>query len=191
MSLKPEQLKNPCLNLTVKEDLISILNEAMNALERKDTFLLKEVSNHIVHCSSIFQTPETVKTAVVIYALSKIQERGIIINPEVINRLNEGKKAIEKEDTLTYLKVLETIFKDIAKLDAKLNLYVQQVISEAKIKKATKIYEHGISLAQTAEVAGTSLWDLMDYIGKTKISEQTTDAVSVKKRLQTARELFL
>lgn len=179
-----------CLNITVKEDLIHILQEAIAAIQQKNTRLLSEVSNHITHCASIFQNPEAIKTAIVIYALFKIQDRGITINDGIMDLLQDGLIQVKKDNNQAYLGTLEGIFKKISKMDEKLALYMQQVINEAKIKKGMKLYQHGISLAQTAELAETTLWDLMDYVGKTKLNENVKDVVDLKRRLAYARKLF-
>jgi len=78
----------------------------------------------------------------------------------------------------------------ISNFDSKLNLYIQKVIDEAEIKKGSKLYEHGISLAQTADLLGVSQWELMKYIGQTKIADKFVDEVNVKDRLAHTRRLF-
>lgn len=188
--METKEVDTGCLNITVKQDLIHILQETLAALKQQNTKLLREVSNHITHCASIFQNSEAIKTAIVIYALFKIQDRGIVINDGITDLLQEGLVQVKNDNNKSYLNTLENIFKKISKLDEKLDLYMQQVINEAKIKKGMKLYQHGISLAQTAELAGTTLWDLMDYMGKTKLNENVKDNVDVKRRLNYARELF-
>ncbi len=81
-----------------------------------------------------------------------------------------------------------TTFDFINKIDTKLKLYIEEVISKAKVKKGSKLHEHGLSIARTAEVLGISQWELMNYVGKTTIS--TVDGVDVKTRLNFARKLF-
>ena len=74
--------------------------------------------------------------------------------------------------------------------DQKLKHYIDQVIDFAEVKKGSKIYDHGISLAQTASLLGATQWELMEYLGTTTIEDHFREETSVEKRLQTARKLF-
>ena len=67
---------------------------------------------------------------------------------------------------------------------------MQEVIEEAKIKKGYKLHEHGISLGRTAEILGISQWELMNYVGKTKISDVDIVPTDVVQRLKLARGIF-
>ena len=80
------------------------------------------------------------------------------------------------------------IFQLVSGIDKKLRLYVEEVINQAKIKKSSKIYYHGISLARAASMLGVSQWELMNYIGKTSITEFSPG--NVKKRLEFTRKIF-
>ena len=57
-------------------------------------------------------------------------------------------------------------------------------------KPGAHSFEHGISLGQTAQLLGISQWELMKYIGHTKITEGVTEKVSVRTRLKYVDELF-
>ena len=85
--------------------------------------------------------------------------------------------------------IFKTILRNISKQDAKMKLYIQQVIERAKVKKASKMHEHGISIARTAELLDLSQWELQSYIGKT-VREIPHDGMTAKERLQKARALF-
>ena len=78
----------------------------------------------------------------------------------------------------------------ISKADSTLDLYIQHVIDEANVKKASKIYDHGISLGQTAQLLGISHWELMRYVGHTKIPEGVIEKVNIKVRLNYVYGLF-
>ena len=71
-----------------------------------------------------------------------------------------------------------------------MKLYVQEVINQAQIKKGSKLCEHGLSCSKSAEILGISQWELMNYIGKTKLSEEEHDIVDLRTRIDYARGLF-
>ncbi|MEM2916389.1 MAG: hypothetical protein QXT19_03480 [Candidatus Woesearchaeota archaeon] len=176
----------------VKKDILEVLDEVLKSLKAEDHHALLDLSNHVIHDASIFQDDDSVSFAVIIYAISKIVHRCIdekIPVPKFESQLQEAKDALElgKEDV--YRTVVRRIFEEVRKLDEKTGLYVTEVLDQARIKKAGKMTEHGISLARTAEILGISQWELQDYFGKTQIPEHEL-GVPVKQRLKTARSWF-
>lgn len=174
----------------IKEDLIKIIDSALISLQKKDSVYLREISNNTIHNASIFQDKNSITIAVIIYALSKIIDRMSIIEPNVINQLTSAKDSLMENDFQKYENEIKNLIDTISNFDKKLDLYIQKVINEAEIKKGSKLYEHGISLAQTADLLGITQWELMKYIGKTKIADNFTDEIDVKDRLNYTRELF-
>jgi len=77
----------------------------------------------------------------------------------------------------------------ISKSDIKLKMYIEEVIRQAEIKKGTKLYDHGISLGQAANVLGISQWELMNYVGKTQISDHG-QSTNIVKKIKFTRGLF-
>ena len=178
---------------TVKADIIDVLTTALNILkirEEKDVFELKKLSNRTIHDASIFQDEYSVSVAVSIYAISKIIERGGYVDKEVINILSSAKKFLLEDNTTWYRIAMKKLFEKISQLDIKLQLYIGEVINQAQIKKGSKLYEHGISLARAAEILGVSQWQLMDYLGKTQIPDETYERFGIRNRLKTARSIF-
>ena len=94
-----------------------------------------------------------------------------------------------KDDLNKYRSVIKRILSDIGQCDHQLKLYIQEVIEQAKIKKATKLHEHGISIARTAELLGLSQWELQGYIGKT-VRDIPRDGMRGPERLRKARDIF-
>ncbi|MEK6857727.1 MAG: hypothetical protein AABX39_04025 [Nanoarchaeota archaeon] len=176
----------------VKEDVINVLDLSLNALKKEQHQDLGEISNHIIHDASVFQDDDSLSVAVLIYALSKIVQRccekGISYSP-VISSLETARDALKKDDFGRYNSSIQNVFKFITKIDSKIKLYIQEVIERAKIKKGSKLHEHGLSIARTAEILGISQWELTEYISKVSY-ETVKESVNVKERLKRARELF-
>ncbi len=176
----------------IKEDILDVLKKVIEALKTEDYAALSELSNHTIHDASIFQEDDPLTIAVLIYALSKCIQRCIERRqacPAVVPSLQKAHDALEQDDDNAYRAVVKNILKDIGAMDAQLKLYIQEVIEKAKIKKASKLYEHGISIARTAELLGLSQWELQNYIGKT-VTDIPHDGLKVGERLRRARELF-
>ncbi len=178
------------LHHSVKDDIISVLRTGIKSLLKGDLVALREESDHIIHCSAIFQRQESIQTAVVIYALAKILERGKTIDAKVINAMEKAISFMMADNLRGFNTEIKAIYDMIGAVDDQLSMYMQHVVTEAQIKKGSRIYEHGISLGQTAEIFGLSQWELMKYIGKTRVSEEAGDIVPIRDRITFARTLF-
>ena len=82
------------------------------------------------------------------------------------------------------------MFGQISKLELKFKQYIDEVITRAQIKKGGSVIERGISVARAAALMGIGQWELMSYVGKTNIHEQSLPKLDVMKRLNVARDLF-
>jgi hypothetical protein len=178
----------------VKRDILHVLADTIEILqveEERDVIDLRELSNHTIHNASIFQDEDSVSLAILIYSLSKIIERraGKVSYKNLLAPLIEARKDLMDNKTEAYRKGIKKLFNFISSIDTKLKLYVEQVINQAEIKKGSKLYAHGISLARAAEILGISQWELMFYVGKTNLTD-IKGGVSVKDRLNYARSLF-
>lgn len=180
------------MRLIIKNDLLAVLNDVLKAVEKHDHSKLSELSNHTIHDASIFQEDDPVAMAVLVYALSKIiqrcAERGQTC-PVVTPQLTKAKQALENNDDDAYRTYIKNTLKDIGEYDSQLKMYIQEVLEQAKIKKGGKMYEHGISIARTAELLGLSQWELQGYIGKVVVQEEYK-GIPVTERLRKARQLF-
>lgn len=178
----------------VKRDILKVLSDVAQILkieEEKDVAELRELSNHTIHNASIYQDEDSVSIAILIYSLSKVIERreGKMNYNVLLKLITNAKKNLEQTKVDEYRKVIKKIFNFIATIDTKLKLYIEEVINQAEIKKGSKLYEHGISMARASEILGISQWELMFYIGKTRLTD-VKGGVKVKERLNYARSLF-
>ena len=178
------------MNEIIKEDLISILSNAIEILKKGDILGLKELSNHTIHNASIFQDEDSVSIAVIIYSLSKILERGKPDTNKVITLMQESIKNLEKGNVESYKAIVKELFRFVSQVDTKLKLYIEEVVRQAEIKKGSKIYDHGVSLGQAASILGISQWELMNYVGKTRIADVEYERPDVIEKIRFTRGLF-
>jgi predicted metallopeptidase len=175
----------------VKKDILSALGQAIDCILKDDLTQLNLLSNYTIHNASIFQDEDSVSIAVVIYALSKIFEREHgIKDKKVVEELKNAFNSLSEDDFHSYKQCIHNISNIISKLDSKLRLYIEQVINQSQIRKGSKIYEHGISLARASEMLGISQWELMTYVGNTQIIDKSEKVRRVANRLKFARSLF-
>ena len=176
----------------IKEDILKVLNLAEAALAKQDYLELSRISNHTIHDASIFQEDDPLTLAVLMYALSKVIQRCVERNhacPIVLPQLRSARDALNVDDENGYRSAIKNLLHDIGAYDSQMKLYIQEVVQKARIKKGTKLHEHGISMARTAELLGLSQWELQTYIGQT-ITEAPPQGLPVSERIKRARELF-
>jgi hypothetical protein len=174
----------------VKNDILSVLKEAVLCIKEDHLQDLSELSNQIIHNASIFQDEDSISIAVVIYATSKILQRDLSGKHKIIAKLVQSRESLQENDFHGYKKSIKELTKIISGMDSRLRLYIIEVINQAEIKKGSKIYDHGISLARAAEMLGISQWDLMTYIGNTQIIDRSEKVIRSQNRLKYARSLF-
>ncbi len=182
-----------------KENVLRILQEAKTALRDSDSIKLKELSNQTIHTASITQDPDNIAVAVAVYSLSKIVERKEYTNFTgwkefyriILSCIDGSVNAIKKDDDKRLKENLTLIRKTVSKLSGKLKSYIQDVFRKAEINKASKIYEHGISMEKTASLLGITMFELANYAGqKPDGIESMTKTVGTKERIKTAMEMF-
>lgn len=183
-----------------KENVLRILEETLDAMKKEDSIKLKELSNQTIHTASTTQDHDNIAVAVIVYSLSKIVERKQYqafpnwnnFYNELVFGINNAIDAIRKNNEKKLHEAIMKINNSVSKLSGKLKLYIQDVFRKAQINKASKIYEHGISMEQTANLLGITLFELASYSGqKPEISDVTMNrTIDVKKRVKTAMEMF-
>jgi len=180
------------------KNFISVLEGTKKALLEEDSVKLKELSNQTIHDASIIQDTDSISVAIIVYSLSKIIERKDKMKikhwesfVEKFNlSLDLAIKAL-KDNRLDKLKdYLERARKAVTAISPIKPLIID-VLRKASINKASKIYEHGISLEQTAKLLGVTQWELAEYTGQTNIAEAPLNiTLDTKQRAKLALEFF-
>lgn len=182
-----------------RKNILDILKNSRKALRTDDVLLLRDMSNRTVHSSSISKDPDSIAIAVTIYALAKIIERKKYTQyrewPSFFKRISEDVDnaitSIEKKDFAKFRDYMQDIRNAVDKLSGHLKLYIQDVFRKASINKASRIYEHGISMQETTRLLGITQWELAEYVGTTGIADVDLSlTMPIKDRLNLAKKLF-
>ena len=180
-------------------NVLRILRETLDALEVKNSIKLKELSNQTIHSASVSQDPSNVAVTVIIYSLSKIIERKDYKELEgwkefyvsLTRTLEVAIENLENKNEIKFKENLKKIRESIEKVSGKLRNYIEDVFRKAKINKASKIYEHGISMEQTSKMLGITLWELANYSGsKAHLDVPENKTVGTPERIKLAMEIF-
>ncbi len=181
------------------DNVLRILKETRNALERNDSFNIRGLSNQTINTASLTQDADNIAVAVIVYSLSKIVERLDYrqllgwkkFYNNVLLYLDKSIADIENKDYGRFREDFKMIRGSIENLSGKLKKYIREVFRNAEISKASRIYEHGISMEQTASLLGISQYELAEYAGRTGIPDVPENrTMNTKSRIKLAMELF-
>lgn len=179
--------------------IIDVIKTAKESLTEKDVAKLRELSNQTIHQASTHQDVGCITLAVLIYTLSKLIERKdyekIKNWNKFVMRFNSfmdlAVMAIHEKKEDKYNNYLEMARKSLTVISVNLKKYIQEVLRKAAINKASKIYEHGLSMETTAKMLGVTLWELSEYMGQRHVADNPyNESFSVKKRAEMALEFF-
>lgn len=178
---------------------IQILKSAREALASNNSLKLKELSNQTIHSATMYQDSGTIISAVLIYTLSKIIERKPSLNikqwdkfvQKISSLFKLAESALKEKNFKAYDKYMGQARKSVSIISVNIRPYIEEVFRKASINKASKFYEHGLSMGKTAELLGITEWELSEYAGQKGISEIPQNiTLSEKKRAQLAMEFF-
>lgn len=181
------------------DNIIRILKEAREALQSKDSYKLKNLSDQTVHSAAVYQDPDNIIVAVIVYSLAKIIERESykrmggydFFYKILIKNLDASVIFLQKKEFEKFMDSMGKIRNSINQIEGDLSTYIKDIFYKAGINKAFKLYEHGLSAEKTAELLGVSLWDLATYIGQSTVSEShLNEAIPVKDRIKLAKGFF-
>jgi len=181
------------------QNIIRVLEETIKAVKEENVVKIKELSNQTTHTASISQDPDNIAVAVIIYSIGKIIERGIDGSVkkcdsscfQISSYLEKIIEALKKNDEQKVREYLSLIRKKIYKLSDKYKQYIKDVFEKASINKASKIYEHGVSMERTASLLGITMFDLASYAGSRGVGEvPEMKGINVRTRIKLAMEMF-
>lgn len=179
------------MNKIIRKDILNILDDAIIVLEKKKLEFLEDLSNHIIHGATLYQDEDAISVAVLIYALYKIYSKKLVTEPRIFTSLlKNARHYLSKNDIENYRDRIMEVFATISKYDGQLRVYIAEVLSKAKLKKGSSMVEHGLSVAKASELMGITQWEMMSYLGKTKIVDNQVIETRARKRLEVARALF-
>lgn len=179
------------------DNILKILQDTKKALKEKNSFEIKNLSDHTINTASRTQDADNIAVAVIIYSLGKVLEKEVILNgqwskfeKQIIIYLDLAIKNLKCGNEEGTRKYLEEIRKKIGQLSGKIRSYIKDVFRRSEVKKASKIYEHGISMERTAKLLGVTMYELAEYAGPIGILDSGKNVINTKERIKTAEQFF-
>ncbi len=184
---------------STKKDVLAVLKSALVAIKSGHEAGLHELSNHLLHSMSIYQDPEVIDVAVAVYSLDKILEQEKYkLHPkmrkfvrDILVHLNYAIENLRKEDWPEYSRSISEMLGEIQGFTKQIRFYIGGLLDYAKIKKGTKLYEHGLSLGQVAEAMHVTKWELMPSAGQSAEPERFVESIAKnEEKLKLVGRLF-
>ena len=109
----------------------------------------------------------------------------------VVNDFSNAISFLEKGNEKKYRKTIKKIIRNIGKIDNFFKVYIDDVLNKARVVKGSRLYEDGVSIEKAADLLGISQWELMSYVGKTRIVDSyKEEVIPAEVRLDYAKRLF-
>jgi len=180
----------------VRRDVLSVLRGAYSAVKGKQFSQLHSLSNRIIHSISVYQEKVLLDVAIVMYSLNKLLEEEKFQRKkamprflkEVLSSLDDAIEDLEERKFKKFENKVHDLLNEVEGFSRKVRFYVQDVLDYARIKKGSKLYEHGLSLGVASKITGMSKWELMEASGGTIVHEEV--APISEKRIRLVRKMF-
>jgi hypothetical protein len=182
-----------------RDNLLDVLKRTKKAFIKKDITVLNKLSNRTLHSSSIHDDADNIAVAVIVYALGKIIEREKYSEyaewPQFfkicIKGIDSAISSVKKNDEQGFKEAITLMREEIDRISGKLKDYIEEVFRKASINKASRLYEHGISMQQTSSLLGITAFELAEYVGKTGIADVDLSVTRpIRTRIKYAEEIF-
>ena len=160
---------------------IDLVRELRTALEKRDSYKLRELSDQCADIAFITQNQDAINVGIISYAFHKILLKGHY-HSQLGELLENANKKINAGS-------LESLIEDVKQFDKKNGFFQGNIVKKARIKLGARFYSRGMSLSKAAELVAVNVSDILKYSGGTQMSEKT-DGASVRERLETARRIF-
>lgn len=180
-------------------NITKILKVAYSSIKNFDELKLKNISDQTIHSATIHQDSANIIVAVLVYSISKIFQRDSYRKLDgwdyfyttLLAKWKIMLKAAEQNDYEKTVQVAGEIRNSLNALDGNLGEYIKDIFNKAEINKASKLYEHGISMEQTTKLLGVTLWDLCSFVGQSSINEiQIVESMPEKERIKLVENFF-
>ena len=183
----------------VRRDILQVLKQVQPAIKSENARKIKIASNMTIHNAGIIQDIDSITISVIVYALSKIcnkprlyeNKNFLTFKEAMLQDLIDAQFFLKKKDINGYRTTIKKLFQETARFEKRFGTYIREAIEQSKIKRGGRLYEHGLSVGRTAQLLGISEWEMMGYLGDTKISDiHPEGGVDIDHRLTITRKVF-
>ena len=183
-----------------KENILKILEGTKASIQKGDAVTIKNLSNQTTNTAALTHDPDNIAIAVIVYSISKLLERQDYqklpgwkeFHDAFFKCIDNAIISIKSNDPTKIKNSLNCLRNSLIKVSGSLKKYIQDIFRKASINKASRIYEHGISMEKTANLLGITMFELASYAGQREQFSEVPmiKGINVKSRIKLAMDLF-
>ncbi len=167
-----------------------------NAFKARDSFKLREIADDAIKEAVVKYDKDLARIAVLAYSLSKILSKLHFRKREEWHRFE---KEMERELAIFVGEVkrgetreaCERMIELIRSIDESAGNYARNLVEKAKVKMASTAYALGLSLESAANLTEANKYELMRYIGITKVHDRPySETISPSERYSLLRRVL-
>jgi len=175
-----------------KKDLCSAIYNAFKSRKQKR---LRKLNDKILKKAVLANTKDFFHLAVYSYVLSKILTKPRYMEPqfsdwiesielELLNMIENADASSRKWNSS--FRLLEKAIASLEKGDLR---YLTSLIRKGKLKSAAILYAQGLSLGLASKITNIEKQEILNYAGRTMMSDRMNGGIDILKRLNFARAL--
>ncbi len=169
-----------------------------NAFQNLDTIKLREIANQAMEEAVLRNDKLLASVAIFSYSLSKILTKVHFRKREdwgkfkkVMSRELSMLVGLTKTRKDIYRIIENKLIKLVEEIDKEAGNYTRNLVYKARVKMASTAYALGVSIGTAVELTGADKFELLRYIGVTKIHDRPyTRTMSALERYKIARRVL-
>lgn len=177
----------------------SLKNEAvimLQAFKKRNHKKLRKLNDKLLSRLIPHFSKALFELTVASYVLSKVVSKQRFLKPQYEERMAEIEKAVEQLTRFIdgpETKLVETFnqlndaIRDLEKEDPR---FLIDLITKGRLKVAAVIYAQGVSLGVAAEMTEMNKQDILNYAGKTMMTDRVKEEKSIAERMNALRRLM-
>lgn len=174
------------------EELSLRMRAIRNSFEKANIIELRMQSSRAIRDAAFSSDKLLAQISLIAYSLHKMSIKTHISNSPkwgkvkatILRSLDESIKALDRKDVAGFEKELSALSERVIETDNDLGHYAANLYEKARIKMASSAYGFGLSLSQSAELTGADKKQLLNYIGITKMHDETIESKGIEDRVK-------
>lgn len=174
-------------------EMIECINQIKIAFKDYDIKKLREINNR---CEKNILIDEKLffSLALLSYTLSKIlvksRFRDAKLNQEIELNLMSAIQSAKSGDEIALINTIWKIHDLIANFDQSDKRYIIGIIEKGRTKIAASLYAQGLSLSRVINITGAQKQEVLNYSGKTVMSDRVGKTIGARERFELAKRLL-
>lgn len=174
-------------------EMVECITQIKIAFKDYDIKRLREINNkcekNVLLDEKLFFT-----LALLSYTLSKILVKARFRNASLYQKieinLSQAIQFAKSKDEIALIKSAWKILDIITNFDEKDKRYIIGIIEKGRTKIAASLYAQGLSLSRTISITGAQKQEVLNYSGKTVMSDRVGRTIGAKERFNIAKKIL-